>query len=73
MKGLPLVAMVLVVVGTVNLGLMGLGGFLGSDLNVLGMLLGSWPVVVNLLNLLIGVSGLMVGYAHYSGQCKMKG
>ncbi len=71
MKGLPLVAMILVVVGTINLGLTGLGGFIGSDLNVLGMLLGSWPVVVNLLNLLIGVSGVMVAHAHITKRCHL--
>jgi uncharacterized membrane protein YuzA (DUF378 family) len=73
MKGLPMLTMILVVVGTVNLGLVGLGGFLGSDLNVLGMLLGSWPVVVNLVNLLIGLSGIMLGYVHFTGKCTMKG
>lgn len=63
--------MVLTVVGAVNLGLVGLGGLIGSNLNVLGMLLGSWPVVANIVNLLIGLGAVMVGYAHVTKQCHM--
>ncbi|MFH0838401.1 MAG: DUF378 domain-containing protein [Patescibacteria group bacterium] len=62
MKGLYTLAMVLVVVGAINWGLAGLGGFLGSNLNVVNLLVGSWPTVESIVYLLVGVSGLWVGY-----------
>lgn len=71
MKGLSVVAMVLAVVGAVNWGLVGLGGFLGMNLNLVNLLLGSWPVVENIVYLLVGLSGLLVGYAHLTKKCKM--
>lgn len=52
------VAQWLVLIGAVNWGLVGLGGLLGSNLNVVSMLLGSWPMVENVVYLLVGLSGL---------------
>ena len=72
MKGMPMLMMLLVVVGAVNWGLVGLGGFLGSNLNVVNLLLGSWPAVEWVVYILVGLSGLMVGHAHMSGKCGMK-
>ncbi len=54
-----LVTMILMIVGGLNWGLVGLGGLLGTDLNVVNMLLGSWPVVENLVYLLVGVAALL--------------
>jgi len=58
------VAWLLVVVGALNWGLVGLGYFLGSDWNVVYMILGSFPVVEALVYVLVGLSGLymLVGY-----------
>lgn len=67
-----MVMMILVVVGTVNLGLVGLGGLLGSNLDVLGRLLGGSAALMNIVYLLIGISGVMVGHAHMTGKCGMK-
>ncbi|MBN2307009.1 DUF378 domain-containing protein [Candidatus Peregrinibacteria bacterium] len=64
MKELKSVALALAVIGAINWGLVGLGGFLGNDLNLVTLLLGSWPAIENIVYLLVGISGLMVAYAH---------
>lgn len=67
MKNLGLVATLLVVVGAVNWGLVGLGALMGySDWNLVQMLLGSWPVVVNLVYVLVGLSGLWLLWDWYT-------
>ena len=72
MKALSWIAIILTVVGALNWGLVGLGGFMGSDLNVVNMILGSVPTVENIVYLLVGVSGLLVLWAHVAGKCGMK-
>ena len=57
MPSLNLVVWLLVVVGALNWGLVGLGGFAGADWNVVGMLLGAWPQVEWLVYVLVGASG----------------
>lgn len=52
----------LVVVGAVNWGLVGLGGFLKMNLNLVNLLLGSWPMAEWIVYLLVGVAGLLFGY-----------
>ncbi len=51
--------MVLLLVGGLNWGLVGLGMLLGSDWNVVGMLLGGWPTVLAIVYLLVGVAAVM--------------
>jgi uncharacterized membrane protein YuzA (DUF378 family) len=48
----------LILIGGVNWGLVGLGGLLGSDLNVVHMLLGNWSVVESTVYLLVGLATL---------------
>lgn len=50
----------LVMIGALNWGLVGLGGFLGSDWNVVAMIFGSIEWLENLVYLLVGLSALMV-------------
>lgn len=50
---------VLLIVGGLNWGLVGLGMLLGRDLNVVNMLLGSWPMVEAIVYLLVGVAAVM--------------
>lgn len=57
-----LVTMLLLVIGGINWGLVGLGGFLKTNLNLVNLLLGSWPMVEWVVYLLVGVSALMIGY-----------
>lgn len=62
-----LVAKVLILVGALNWGLIGLGYFLKTDLNVVNMLLGTWPTIEFLLYLLVGVSA--VAALVWKGKC----
>ena len=52
----------LVVIGGLNWGLVGLGGFLGKDLNVVHLLLGAWPSVEWIVYLLVALSTVFYGY-----------
>ncbi len=52
----------LLVIGGLNWGLIGLGGFLGKDLNVVHMLLGTWPTVEWIVYILVGVAALVSGF-----------
>jgi uncharacterized membrane protein YuzA (DUF378 family) len=59
MKGMNGIACVLVIVGALNWGLVGIGGFMGADWNVVHMLLGAWPQVEWLVYVLVGIAGLL--------------
>ena len=52
------VTMVLLIAGGLNMGLVGLGTLISSDLNVLNALFGSWPTVEAIVYLLIGLAAL---------------
>lgn len=64
-------ACLLLVVGALNWGLIGLGGFLGNDWNVVHMLLGSVEWLEWLVYVLVGVAGVLklVGGCK-CGKCK---
>jgi len=62
-------AFVLLIIGGLNWGLIGLGGFMGSDWNVVSMILGSWPMVEWLVYVLVGASALYEVFSH-KGMCK---
>lgn len=57
--GVMMVAKWLLVIGGLNWGLVGVGMLMGSDWNVVGMLLGSWPIVEAIVYVLVGVSAVM--------------
>ena len=44
--------------GGINWGLVGLGGLLGSNLNVVNMILGGMPMIENIVYLLVGLATL---------------
>ena len=49
----------LVLIGAINWGLVGIGYWLGgANWNIVSMILGTWPVVENLVYVLVGVSGV---------------
>ncbi|MGK0209245.1 MAG: uncharacterized membrane protein YuzA (DUF378 family) [Patescibacteria group bacterium] len=52
------VASWLVIIGALNWLLVGLGGFFGGNWNVVWMLLGTWPAVMNIVYVLVGLSGV---------------
>ena len=56
----------LIIVGALNWGLVGLGGFFGGNWNVVNLLFGSWPWLEWLVYLLVGVSGVVMLF----GGCK---
>ena len=64
MKVLHMIAFFLLVIGGLNWGLVGLGGFAGADWNVVNMLLGSWPTVEWLVYVLVGLSAIWIGVTH---------
>ncbi|MBU0981529.1 DUF378 domain-containing protein [Patescibacteria group bacterium] len=71
MKVLSYVAVLLTVIGALNWGLVGVGMLIDQNLNVVNILVGSWPTVEAVVYLLVGVSGLLVGYAHVANKCTM--
>lgn len=70
MKLLHMAAFTLLVVGGVNWGLVGLGGFMGSNWNVVNIVFGSWPTLEWLVYVLVGVSAVWLAATHM-GDCKV--
>ncbi len=70
MKALHCVAFVLVIVGALNWGLVGIGGFTQQNWSVVNLLLGSWPAVEWLVYILVGLSGVVLVFTH-KRDCKM--
>ena len=64
-----MVSWILVMVGGVNWGLVGLGGFMGSDWNLVHMILGSMPSVEWIVYVLVGLSAVYEIVMHKS-TCK---
>lgn len=60
MKSLQGISYILVIIGALNWGLVGLGGFLGGSWNVVHLILGSWPMVEWLVYLLVGIGALVM-------------
>lgn len=75
MKSMHYIAFILVIIGGLNWGLIGLGGFVGADWNVVGMILGSWPTVEWLVYVLVGLSALNLAFTHMKDcrMCNMSG
>ena len=51
-------AWVLMVIGAVNWGLVGIGGFIDTNLNVVNMVLGSAPQLEWIVYVLVGAAGV---------------
>lgn len=64
MKGLHMLTFLLLVVGGLNWGLVGL-----LDLNLVTMLFGSWPMLEQVVYILVGLSALYEVLTHKS-RCK---
>lgn len=59
MNTIDWIAVVLVIVGAVNWGLVGLAGLIGQgNWNIVNLLLGSIPIAENIVYLLVGIAGL---------------
>lgn len=58
MKNMHTIAWILVIVGGLNWLLVGLGGFLGGNWNLVNLIFGSWPAVEGLVYVLVGLSAV---------------
>ena len=67
-----MVAWILLVVGGLNWLLIGLGGFMGANWNVVAIILGSWPQVEWLVYILVGLSAVYEVVTHKTN-CKQCG
>lgn len=67
-----MIAWILLVVGGLNWLLVGLGGFMGANWNVVAMILGSWPQVEWLVYVLVGLSAVYEVVTH-KANCKKCG
>ena len=67
MKGLKHVAHWLVIIGALNWGLVGIGGFAGGDWNVVKLIFGSVPSLESIIYILVGLSALMLFKKHEAG------
>ncbi len=62
-------AMVLVVIGALNWGLVGLGYLLKTNLNVVNLILGSMPTLEHIVYLLVGLAAIKFFWCKCAG-CK---
>lgn len=60
MKALRRISFVLVIIGALNWGLVGLGGFMGSNWNLVSLILGGVPALEGLVYLLVGVGAIVL-------------
>ena len=67
-----LVTFLLLVIGGLNWLLIGIGGFAGSNWNVVNLILGSWPQVEWLVYILVGLSAVYEVATHKKN-CRMCG
>lgn len=61
---------VLVIIGGLNWGLVGIGNFLGSNLDLVDLLIGSWSTpIANIVYLLVGLGAvvLLLGGKKHAG------
>lgn len=49
----------LVLIGALNWGLVGIGDFIGQNLNVVNLVLGGWPQVESVVYVLVGLAAVM--------------
>jgi len=71
-KTLHMASWILIIVGALNWGLVGLGGFMGGNWNLVNLILGSWPVLELLVYVLVGASAVYEVVTHKKN-CKMCG
>ena len=70
MKIVHMIAWILVIVGGLNWLLVGLGGFLGGNWNLVNLILGSVPALESLVYVLVGLSAVYEVVTH-KANCKM--
>ncbi len=63
-----MIGKILLIIGGLNWGLVGIGMLMNSDWNVVGKLLGSWPTVLAIVYILVGIAAVMKLF----GGCRCK-
>lgn len=66
MNSLKPIAFALLIIGGLNWGLVGLGGFMGSNWNLVSLIFGSWPWLEWTVYILVGLSALWILIAKMS-------
>ena len=61
-SALDWIVSILLIVGALDLGLVGIGSFTKSNLNVINLILGSIPSLENIIYILVGLAGLYTIY-----------
>ncbi|GAB7095382.1 hypothetical protein JCM30237_25350 [Halolamina litorea] len=59
------VSLTLVIVGAINWGLVGLGGFVDANWNLVNLIFGSIPTLESIVYVLVGLAGLYELYFAY--------
>ena len=73
MKYIPTIAMVLIILGAINWGLVGIGAYMGGqNWNLVEILFKEWPEVINLVYVIIGVAGVWALYDWYTHSGKKR-
>ncbi len=67
-----MVTWILIIVGGLNWLLVGLGGFMGGNWNVVNLILGSWPQVEWLVYILVGLSAIYE-IVYHKKNCRLCG
>lgn len=65
-----MITFILLAVGGLNWLLVGIGGFMGSNWNLVSMIFGAWPMLEWLIYVLVGLSAVYEIATHKSN-CKM--
>ncbi len=60
---------ILVIIGGINWGLVALGYFLDINMNVVNLILGTWPVVENIVYLLVGICAVVLAVMCIQKKC----
>lgn len=61
---------ILLIVGGLNWGLVGVGMFLNTNLNLVNMLFGSWPLVESIVYILVGLAAVVKIFSCGCAKCK---
>lgn len=66
-----MVSWILIVVGAIDWGLIGIGGFANADWDILKMILGQWKEVLWIVYVLVGLAAIyeIVTHKHNCKQC----
>ena len=66
---LAIISCLLITIGALNWGLVGLGGFINTNLNLVNLLVGTWPMVEWIVYLLVGVAAVVHAIFCFKGCC----